>query len=132
MRLVLKHRRRRRQYDVGEQDVLGMQPDRAIHRSDQRHLDVEEVHQDLFALSIDLVVTPWGEKIEAVERYPLHESIAAAGQDNDAVVPVRADRVKQVGKLFVGMAVEDQRAAISRSEERRVGKECRSRWSPYH
>ena len=24
------------------------------------------------------------------------------------------------------------RPAISRSEERRVGKECRSRWSPYH
>src|SRR2546430_16464572 len=24
------------------------------------------------------------------------------------------------------------RAAIMRSEERRVGKECRSRWSPYH
>ena len=23
-------------------------------------------------------------------------------------------------------------AAIWRSEERRVGKECRSRWSPYH
>src|SRR5690348_18254607 len=23
-------------------------------------------------------------------------------------------------------------SAISRSEERRVGKECRSRWSPYH
>ena len=27
-------------------------------------------------------------------------------------------------------AAED--AVISRSEERRVGKECRSRWSPYH
>ena len=25
-----------------------------------------------------------------------------------------------------------QAAAITRSEERRVGKECRSRWSPYH
>ena len=24
------------------------------------------------------------------------------------------------------------RQEISRSEERRVGKECRSRWSPYH
>src|SRR2546426_8574384 len=24
------------------------------------------------------------------------------------------------------------RAEVSRSEERRVGKECRSRWSPYH
>ena len=23
-------------------------------------------------------------------------------------------------------------ASASRSEERRVGKECRSRWSPYH
>ena len=23
-------------------------------------------------------------------------------------------------------------AGMSRSEERRVGKECRSRWSPYH
>ena len=23
-------------------------------------------------------------------------------------------------------------AAVGRSEERRVGKECRSRWSPYH
>ena len=23
-------------------------------------------------------------------------------------------------------------AAMQRSEERRVGKECRSRWSPYH
>src|SRR2546430_11081722 len=26
----------------------------------------------------------------------------------------------------------DARAAPERSEERRVGKECRSRWSPYH
>src|SRR2546426_12161434 len=30
-------------------------------------------------------------------------------------------------------SVEDnRRAALQRSEERRVGKECRSRWSPYH
>ena len=25
-----------------------------------------------------------------------------------------------------------EQAAVQRSEERRVGKECRSRWSPYH
>ena len=30
-----------------------------------------------------------------------------------------------------GWALEDG-AVKSRSEERRVGKECRSRWSPYH
>ena len=28
--------------------------------------------------------------------------------------------------------VKPQLLAIPRSEERRVGKECRSRWSPYH
>ena len=27
---------------------------------------------------------------------------------------------------------EELRAFLVRSEERRVGKECRSRWSPYH
>src|SRR2546429_2545905 len=29
---------------------------------------------------------------------------------------------------YTGVAVRD----LKRSEERRVGKECRSRWSPYH
>ena len=27
---------------------------------------------------------------------------------------------------------KETKASVSRSEERRVGKECRSRWSPYH
>ena len=27
---------------------------------------------------------------------------------------------------------KDIKKVIARSEERRVGKECRSRWSPYH
>ena len=27
---------------------------------------------------------------------------------------------------------DDSLITINRSEERRVGKECRSRWSPYH
>src|SRR5256884_582103 len=29
-------------------------------------------------------------------------------------------------------ASEDRASTLRRSEERRVGKECRSRWSPYH
>ena len=29
-------------------------------------------------------------------------------------------------------ATADERYDVLRSEERRVGKECRSRWSPYH
>src|SRR5256885_16656749 len=35
---------------------------------------------------------------------------------------------RQLVKLIVGREVR----AAARSEERRVGKECRSRWSPYH
>ena len=31
-----------------------------------------------------------------------------------------------------GGGVENAQGAAGRSEERRVGKECRSRWSPYH
>ena len=40
---------------------------------------------------------------------------------NEVMELLRAGRT--VDKLFV---------APDRSEERRVGKECRSRWSPYH
>ena len=29
-------------------------------------------------------------------------------------------------------SIIDRQEAVLRSEERRVGKECRSRWSPYH
>ena len=48
------------------------------------------------------------------------------------------DSVKNYGIAGASQTVElgKQGAVIdasdSRSEERRVGKECRSRWSPYH
>ena len=49
-------------------------------------------------------------------------------------------RVKYLGKkgeltlILRGMGglTPEERPIIGRSEERRVGKECRSRWSPYH
>ena len=34
--------------------------------------------------------------------------------------------------LKKGESENDENSISSRSEERRVGKECRSRWSPYH
>ena len=48
--------------------------------------------------------------------------------------------VEDVSKMFYGCSelkttyTQDQKLQITddRSEERRVGKECRSRWSPYH
>src|SRR2546429_6520378 len=36
------------------------------------------------------------------------------------------------GDRDAGQVDLDHDAVLGRSEERRVGKECRSRWSPYH
>ena len=42
-------------------------------------------------------------------------------------------RVRETGKVIVTIPGESLAGAVAeRSEERRVGKECRSRWSPYH
>ena len=37
-----------------------------------------------------------------------------------------------LGRGLAGGVARGMRNALVRSEERRVGKECRSRWSPYH
>src|SRR2546430_1515403 len=39
---------------------------------------------------------------------------------------------KDARRTVRGIQVEVGHTASERSEERRVGKECRSRWSPYH
>ena len=42
---------------------------------------------------------------------------------------MRAEEKNMVERI---MDTETMGYAYERSEERRVGKECRSRWSPYH
>src|SRR3712207_9575058 len=75
-----------------------------------------------------------GEAASLVEREPLF------GRIEQHVAPVR--RLKQpieepraVATALCGGGDDDHAGTgigLSRSEERRVGKECRSRWSPYH
>ena len=43
-----------------------------------------------------------------------------------------AKKAKIFTKIGREMAIAIKEGVSSRSEERRVGKECRSRWSPYH
>ena len=50
------------------------------------------------------------------------EDIILTDLDDDELVQQMHD------DLYDGM----QEEIVERSEERRVGKECRSRWSPYH
>src|ERR1043166_3391031 len=46
----------------------------------------------------------------------------------DPAIRKKLDEGKSGEELFFELALED----LTRSQERRVGKECRSRWSPYH
>src|SRR3989454_1720556 len=53
-----------------------------------------------------------------------------SGEGPNALIAIREDL-----RIFENIEKEhlnNQRAHAERSEERRVGKECRSRWSPYH
>ena len=68
----------------------------------------------------------WQDKIllckRAIEpRYGLW-TLPAGFMENDESLEQAAERE----------SLEEANANLSRSEERRVGKECRSRWSPYH
>src|SRR5256885_8913484 len=58
-----------------------------------------------------------------VERLPLRDRLVLGEHD------LALDR-RPVGG--VGRCSRDGGEADRRSEERRVGKECRSRWAPYH
>src|SRR5256885_7554990 len=60
-------------------------------------------------------------------------AVGAAESDLEAAPLVRAAREGGQATGFIkGGQGAYLAAAATRSEERRVGKECRSRWSPYH
>src|SRR5256885_4079858 len=56
-------------------------------------------------------------------RLPTREQFAALARLGEPVLLVTAAQLPDIRSLS---------APLARSEERRVGKECRSRWSPYH
>src|SRR3712207_7538843 len=60
----------------------------------------------------------------------LHHLVEHRGEVGAAHLGVAGGRAQQRGEAD---AVEaEPHEGVQRSEERRVGKECRSRWSPYH
>ena len=40
--------------------------------------------------------------------------------------------IEKVKEIRIKQGFTQEALSFARSEERRVGKECRSRWSPYH
>ena len=63
-----------------------------------------------------------------------NQLLSAAGKP---VLPIESTQVEQLvsAGFTIGAALASwwyNNSFTQRSEERRVGKECRSRWSPYH
>ena len=48
------------------------------------------------------------------------------------IIPKTAEEYSTILHYWLDEIEKGANATIIRSEERRVGKECRSRWSPYH
>ena len=69
------------------------------------------------------------EVAEAPAPVEISEEREYAKLNNQFVVPIVEEG--RVAALVV-MSLNVEVTAGGRSEERRVGKECRSRWSPYH
>src|SRR5260221_7726024 len=62
----------------------------------------------------------------------LVEQPEIAGDDGEEIVEVVRDAAGQSADRLDLLRLAEGRLGDARSEERRVGKECRSRWSPYH
>src|SRR2546421_12905895 len=73
-------------------------------------------HGDAFEQDVPRVTRVRDELVQTVDR-PQERALAAPGRSDE-----RGHGLARNGEVQVEQ----------RSEERRVGKECRSRWSPYH
>ena len=69
------------------------------------------------------------DEMEEEEQPPLEEYEIEAIQDEIGELETFRDLAVSITENAKGMALIE---GLKRSEERRVGKECRSRWSPYH
>ena len=63
----------------------------------------------------------------------IYEQWAKAQMDRDLYFDKGSDLMNRLEKILSrDLSDEIYETFCDRSEERRVGKECRSRWSPYH
>src|SRR2546422_9578088 len=67
-----------------------------------------------------------GTRMDLTVTRPQYDAVRGAKHLPD-VLRQALDRAKPSGQAYVLRLTYEER-----SEERRVGKECRSRWSPYH
>ena len=108
--------------------------------------EMDDIYGNIFSLGIDVITAKDNESLDEisdedfdsvnadVEEVPDEEELEEENLAKGIAVddPVRM-YLKEIGKVPLLKAEEERELTRrSRSEERRVGKECRSRWSPYH
>ena len=69
------------------------------------------------------------EKLKLYEYMGDKEAMVAEAEKLQRTFPRNTDYMRLLGDIYLEAGND---SAALRSEERRVGKECRSRWSPYH
>src|SRR2546422_9707207 len=67
------------------------------------------------------------DRIGCVEDEDLGRILSRPAEDSTQVLVFYA-----ADAIYFGIRAFEKHGNVVRSEERRVGKECRSRWSPYH
>ena len=65
-----------------------------------------------------------------VDELPTWVTLFALAYGMEVIIPTEVGM--STAKTVVQVQRDNDEKLIRRSEERRVGKECRSRWSPYH
>ena len=70
----------------------------------------------------------WTKK-ERVEKAPLWCSVDLRDGNQALITPMNLEEKLEFYQFLLELGFKEIEV---RSEERRVGKECRSRWSPYH
>src|SRR2546428_11587069 len=92
---------------------------RSLKVNDLPRAVIQALSEDLLERFADLPL---------INRYDVHQALVD-------VVTVDERKVREALEQIFGQRLNDGSREIvdlQRSEERRVGKECRSRWSPYH
>ena len=74
-----------------------------------------------------ITFTDYSAPLKRISVKEVYDKIIKDMQDGIALLPANAST-----KRYIGGNTAKALLARVRSEERRVGKECRSRWSPYH
>src|SRR4030095_2750311 len=106
-----------------------------LEKHAQRHVEPSLTRLRRIAIRIDEEQRGRGSPLGC--RGAAHTPPAATpGGAIEQLVAVGADRVlrdagHELRRPAIAQSIAIERVAATRSEERRVGKECRSRWSPY-